>query len=195
MQKKSKSPLKWLLVFFIAGPLLLFGMSALGVASYFWVGPEVRGLRDAALQNASGHFHRKIELNVGRCSFGLAHLIAPFIPKMPKEARQALSAAKAAQVSIYETDRRFTESVGMLRAADEGMTRRGWMRLVGVAQHDCTVAVYIPKKMSSARNARVCVLALNERQLVCVYARTDLEPLWRLAMTHVRHDFPKLALN
>jgi len=193
--QKRWSPFPWLLAFFIGGPLLLLFVILIGISSFFWVSPEIRTLRNAVLENSSGQFHRKIELNVGRASFGLAKFASGFINGIPEEARMALSSAKGAQVSIYRGHGTFVDARKLLATADQQMEKRGWYRLVGVSKDDNLLAIYTPKLMDSANDVEACVLVLNREQLVCAYGRSDLQPLFKLAMQKAKMEFPELAMQ
>lgn len=195
MTRFSNPRLKWLLLFFVAGPILLMLLTAGGIASFFFVRPEVRYLRNAAIENSSGQFEKQVELNVGHCSFAVAQLIGSFLPKLPEEAKVALKSARGAQVSVMKARWVKPDSAGIIRSADRRMRSRGWERIVGVAQRDCTVAVYVPVKMTSARNAKACVLVLNEEQLVCVYGKSDLQPVVNLALKRAHREWPQIAMN
>ena len=193
--QKRRSLVPWLLAFFLGGPLLLLIVVLLGIGSFFWVSPEIRTLRNAVLENSSGQFQRKIELNVGRASFGLARFASGFVRDIPEEARMALNSVKGAQVSIYKGTGTYVDTKKVFAAADQKMQQRGWNRLVGVAKEDHLVAVYIPNAFSSPVNMEACVLVLKRDQLICAYGRSDLQPLFNLAMQKAKMEFPELAMK
>jgi len=193
--EKRGSALPLLLVFFVGGPIVLLLAIAIGIATFFWVSPEIRILRNAAIENSSGRFEKKIELNVGRASFGAAKLATAFISDIPDEARVALNSAKGAQVSIYKAHVASADYRKVFESADRKMEKRGWYRIVGVANRDNSVAVYIPTKMNSAHDTEACVMVLNGDQLVCAYGRSDLEPLFKLGMNKAKAEFPELAMK
>ena len=192
---KQGSALPLLLAFFIGGPILLLLVIVCAIASFFWVGPEIRTLRNAALENSAGRFEKKLELNVGRASFATARLATSFIHDIPDEAKVALNSAKGAQVSIYKVHRLTADHAKIFTDADRKMEKRGWYRIVGVTHDDNTVAVYVPMKMNSPQNTEVCVLVLSRDQLVCAYGRTDLEPLFKIGMEKAKRECPQLAMQ
>ena len=65
----------------------------------------------------------------------------------------------------------------MLTAADTVLNARGWERLVGVLDGEELVSVYVPGKVTSARQVKCCALVFDGRQMVLVSARADVEPL------------------
>ena len=77
----------------------------------------------------------------------------------------------------------------MFTAADKCMRRRGWDRVVGVAQGRQFVAVYMPRNLLSVKRMACCVAVLNEQDLVVASARGNLEPLLVLATQRLQgHD-------
>jgi hypothetical protein len=163
--------------------LLLLVALAYGFTGYFRLSPEMAGLRES-LQVASGEtWHRKLTLNFGGFTCGAARLASTFTHLEP-EARAALQSVRACEVGIYETltTSATSDPGALLAAADAGMVARGWERLVGVAQNNQLVVVYVPRTVSSARRMRCAVLVCHERQLVLVAARMNLEPLLELAL-------------
>ena len=65
------------------------------------------------------------------------------------------------------------------------MTKRGWQRVVGVVEERQLVAVYMPQRGVSERRMKCCVAVLNDRDLVVVSARGNLEPLLAIARQHM----------
>src|SRR5207302_1440494 len=66
-------------------------------------------------------------------------------------------------------------------AADKTMADRGWDRVVGVMNPREMVAVYLAANARSPRNVKVCVVALNGKELVVASARSNLEALMEMA--------------
>ena len=100
------------------------------------------------------------------------------------DARLALRALRGAEVGVYRIRGQAGERSSVLDRVDEAMTQKGWQRLVGVMNPNELVAVFVPENVRTARNVEVCVLVLNEREMVVVGARGDLEPLMEMAMSH-----------
>ena len=192
MQSRRISPaLKWIVAILIGGPILLLAIIAVMVASFFWVGPEVRAMRNAVIENSSTDWDRLVELSFGRGTFGMANLASAFINDMPPEARAAIQSARKGEVSVYQF--RGSQPRGVLEKADSKMTERGWYRAVGVVTGNETVAVYLPNRVETPNDLAACVLVLNQEHLICVSAESDLEPLMRLAHQHLKNASLSLA--
>lgn len=163
-------------------PVIPLGGLALGVASYFRLSADTRALRDELTQASGAEWHKKIGLNIGNLTLGVARGALQFTQLEP-EAQTALRAARGVEVGIYELapDSRTPDCAAMLNAADEAMRRRGWERVVGVLDGAEMVGVFLPAKMTSASRAKCCVVVLDDRNLVLVTGGADLQPLLELA--------------
>ena len=158
----------------------------------FRVSSETRALRDAALENGIAGAEEKIELALGRFTFAAANFGLSFVEteQIPQEARMLLGSVKGAEVSVYNFKKREGDLSKVMADADRALEKRGCERLVGVVGGDRLVAVYIPKKMRSARDVRFSVLVLNNRDLVCVSARGDLRTIMDFAMAQAQEHLP-----
>jgi hypothetical protein len=175
----------------LALPLVLLSSLALvivGVTSYFRLDRDARCLRNSltkAIGTAPGAWNKKIELNVGPLTLVALRTGLSFVPLHP-EARTALRAVQGAQVGIYKlgADAAGFSPATLLHTANEAMAARGWDCVVGVANRDDVVAVYVPRQLARGGRLRACVAVLNRDQLVVAAGRTDLDPLIELAMNH-----------
>jgi len=193
--KSKRSALPFLLAFFIGGPLLLLMLLLLGIGSYFWVSPEIRTMRNSVIENSSGKFDRKIELNVGRWSFAAARLAGLFLRNLPDEARTALNCAQGAQVSVYETRGVVTDDNALFKDLDVKMENQGWERVVGAIHETTTVALFVPRNMNSPEKTEICAMVLSDGHLVCVYGKSNVQPLVKMVMEKAKSEFPEIALN
>ena len=119
---------------------------------------------------------------------------------IPREARTALRALEGAEVGVYE--RSAGGGMGsrstMVAAADRAMAARGWERVVGVAERQQMVLVYVPRNLPTWGRAQVCVAVVSERELVVALARAKLKPLLELAQeacSQAFATFPKHDLQ
>lgn len=158
----------------------------------FRVGSETRALRDAALEGGLEGADAKIEISLGRLVFAAANFGLGFVPTndIPPEARQVLGSVKGAEVSVYRFERRTGDLAKIMAAADRALEKKGCERLVGVLKENELVAVYVPKKMRSARNIAFHVLVMNRNDLVCVGARGDAATVLELAMAKAHEEMP-----
>lgn len=172
---------RWPVVLLVAAVCL--GWLAVGVSGFFRVGRDAGALRDSLLQSATTPWTKTIEVSVGSFTCSLARLVTAFFD-MPPEARAAIRAARGAEVAVYEQPARevCSNQADMLLEADRVMENRGWDRMAGVISHNEMVVIYLPKKLRSPRDLRLCLAVLERGQLVVVSARSNLEPLLDFAL-------------
>jgi hypothetical protein len=168
-------------------PALAAAAVLLFVTGCFRVGSETRALRDAALEVVEAD--EKIELGVGFFTVRLARFGSQFL-ELPPEAKLVMDAVSGAECSVYELHDAAPDTGKILARADKSMDKRGYDRVVGVAHNEGLVAVYVPRSMKTHRTMDVSVLVLDHRQLVCVKARGDLEPLMKVALAQVQQHLP-----
>ena len=160
----------------------------LGLSGCFRVSSDVAALRDSVMKSAPTAWEEQIEIGVGAITLNLARTGLAFVELEP-EARAALKAVRGAEVGVYKRrggggERQLKQSA-ILRAADKAMTDRGWDRIVGVVNGRELVAIYAPREVRSTRNMKVCLVTVNERELVVASARSNLEPLMELAFNQL----------
>ena len=105
------------------------GLVLLTGTGCFRVSSETRVLRDAALENGVDGAEETIEFGVGFFTVGLVKLGARFV-ELPPEAKMAIGSVDGAEVSIYELHGKKGDPAVVLKAADKGMSKRGWERVV-----------------------------------------------------------------
>ena len=156
----------------------LFVALALGVTSYFRMSSDTRALRDGLIESSGTDWHRKIALNVGGLTLGVARTGLSFV-HLDERARAALQTVRGVEVGTYELSK--TEETpdrdAMLIAADKAMSARGWERVVGVMAEHELVAVYVPEKNTTLQRLNCCVMVFDGRQMVVASARTNPQPL------------------
>jgi hypothetical protein len=177
---------------FIPIKVALFGLLLLTATGCFRVSSETRALRDAALDNGLKGADEKIELALGRLTFSAANFGLSFVQSqdIPPEARMLLNSVKGAEVSVHQFDRGSGDLSKILAAADRALEKRGCERLVGVINDRNLVAVYVPRKMRSAKDIRFSVLILNDENLVCASARGDVRAILDFAMAKAHEQLP-----
>ena len=102
------------------------------------------------------------------------------------DARLALSAVKHASVGVYEraSDRADWSSERLFVDTDRAMQRRGWTRLVGVADHKENVLVYTRDNAGEDDPLDLCIAVVNGRELVVVSTSVDPDALGDLVERH-----------
>ena len=184
---------RWFFLSLFLAPFLGIALIACYGLSCLLVSSTVRELRTAAIHDTGSHWDWKVSARVGAIPLTLARVITEFVPRMPRAARQALSAARGGEVIVYQrTDHRKLDDCRQLLAdADRIMTRRGWERAVGVLEDANLVAIYLPVGLDSTRRARATVLVVNDDTLVVASATADLRPLFTLALQKFRESHPQ----
>jgi len=162
--------------------LFALALICIGSTGCFKINSDARTLRDSVTKSSRARWDEEIEIGVGAITLNLARLGLSFVDLDP-EARTMLSAVRGADVGVYRTHSEpgLKEFAAMLADADQAMARRGWDRLVTVSEARELVAVYVPANVRSPSNVKICLVALNGRELVVASARSNLEPLMELA--------------
>ena len=166
------------------GIAALFLVASVFLTGCFRPGNETQILRESILKASPDQWDEKFEFGVGRLTLALGKLGLRFLDINP-DAKTALSSLRGADISIYKLAHANKSSRGsIMAAADLAMKEEGWDRLVGVRRDGQMVGVYVPRKMDSPRNVKVCLFVLSGQDFVCASAASDLEPLLALAMNH-----------
>jgi hypothetical protein len=154
---------------------------AIGVAGYFRLSSETKALRKTVMSSVPGQWDKRFAVHVGGFTMGLVRFGSRFA-NLPPEPRAALEALHGAEVGIYRLHENPVSiaPTAIFMAADKAMKARGWERIVGVAQADQLVAVYIPLKGISPGRMACCVVVLHERDLVVASAHGNLGPLLQI---------------
>ena len=170
----------------LAGILGLGFLCVIGVTGYFRLSSPTQALRATVMESIPGHWQKRFAVHVGSITLGAARLVTHFV-KLPPEPKVALGALHAAEVGVYELadPPGSVNYANLFVDADKSMRRRGWERVVGVAEHNQFVAVYMPHKLRSAKSVACCVVVFNAHNLVVASAHGNLEPLLELAEQHL----------
>jgi len=137
------------------------------------------------MESVPGQWDKQFAVHVGWLTMGVVRWGSSFF-KLPPEPKAALEAVHGAEVGVYklhDAARSFDYSA-VFAAADKSMRRRGWERIVGVAQRGQFVAVYMPRDIHTFKRMGCCVVVLNDQNLVVASARGNLLPLFELATQH-----------
>jgi hypothetical protein len=165
---------------------LLFALGVVGVTGYFRLSSETAALRESLMGSVDGQWKKTIAVHLGWFTTGLVRAGSRLV-KLDPEPRAALDAVRGVEVGVYKVqDGAERQDHGAILAkADKAMTRRGWVRVVGVSHDRELVAIYMPRKGTSLRSMRCCLMVFNGRELVVASARGNLEPLWAIAEKHI----------
>jgi len=156
---------------------------ALVAASYLTLDRDAAALRKQVMAASATDWQTKVQLHVGSLSLAMIRSGLVFVHnKDIAEAKLALAAVQKVSVGVYE------RAVGsqtwnreqLFAATDKTMQHRGWMRLVGVADNDETVLIYVSKNVALDEPINLCLAVVSKEQLVVVSTQIDAAKLAEL---------------
>lgn len=175
----------WLWVLGIC--LTPFVVLGLAVASYLSLDRDASALRRHVMSATHADWNTKVQFSIGRATLGTVRTGLWFVDHPDiADARLALGAVKHASVGVYElASRRLDVSREQLFAeTDRAMAKRGWSRLVGVAQEKESVLVYIADDLDAGDPIGLCIAVMNGRDLVVVSTSIEADALNELIERH-----------
>ncbi|HKB56191.1 MAG TPA: hypothetical protein VKC51_01260 [Lacunisphaera sp.] len=168
-----------------------FVLLAIAAISFLTLNSDAAVLRKQVMAAADADWHTRVQLSVGGITLGVLRQGLHFVHARDiEEARLALGAVRHASVGVYErTSGPADWSRPQLFAdTDQAMGRRGWTRLVGVADNKDTVLIYVPQDMDTDGPVEMCLAVVNGRELVVVSTSVDAAMLAELVKQHIDHD-------
>jgi len=178
-----------------------FVILAAVVLSFVTLDRDAAFLRRHVMAATGGGWHTKVQLSVGRATLALVRTGLTFAHgKDIEQARLALDAVKCASVGVYDLphDPATWSPAELLGDTDARMQRRGWTRLVGVAEDHKTVLIYTSDDAGKSDTLDLCLAVVEGRQLVVVSTTVDADRLADLveqtAGGDLKHALP-LALK
>ena len=168
-----------------------FVLLAIAAISFLTLDSDAAMLRKQVMAATDAGWHTRIQMSVGGITLGALRQGLHFVHARDiEEARLALGAVRHASVGVYErTSGPADWSRPQLFAdTDQAMGRRGWTRLVGVADNKDTVLIYVPRDMDTDGPVEVCMAVVNGKELVVVSTSVDVSMLGELVKQHIDHD-------
>lgn len=166
-------------------PFLFVGFAAI---SYLTLDRDVRVLREHVMAATDARWSTKVQMSVGRITLGAIGQGLRFVnqPNID-DARLALRAVKHASVGVYErTSAGSKASREQLFAnTDRAMQKRGWVRLVGVADNKESVLVYVREEPDEDDPIDICVAVVNGKEMVVASTTIDAGVLGELVAKHI----------
>lgn len=159
-----------------------FLVLAVAAASFLTLDRDAAALRRHVMAASGNEWDTKVQFSIGRLTLGCVRTGLLLVAHEDiTDARLALAGVKSASVGVYERVGRAAELSrdGFFVATDRAMQKRGWTRLVGVAEKREAVLVYVPDG-ASGRTLDVCVAVLDGKDLVVVSSTIDAEALAEL---------------
>ena len=161
----------------ILTPFVMLGVL---IAGAIHLNSDAAALRRQVMAATGNNWHTKVQFSVGPVLLGAARTGVSFIHDVPPEVREVLRAVRSARVGVYA--RRGAMDGGgrraeLFAATDRMMARRGWTRIVGVADTGDIVLIYLPTQSEDLQPSRVCLAVCNDRELVVVAAGFEANAL------------------
>lgn len=179
-------------------PFLFLGFAIL---SFVTLNSEAATLRGHVMAATHADWNTRVQISVGRLTLGTLRTCLAFVPDIDADARLAFSTVRHASVGVYELA---DETINWSREelfvdTDKAMHRRGWSRLVGVAEQKNTVLVYVADDADlGGSSVDICLAVVDGRDLIVASASIDGESLMKLvhSQTHGdrKHKFSSLRL-
>jgi hypothetical protein len=169
-----------------------FVMLGIMIASVIQLNGDATALRKFFMAATGDHWHTKVQVSVSPVLASLVRTGVSFIHDLPPEAGAALRAVRSASVGVYEQSGPAAPGAPgrLIVEADEIMTRRGWIRVLGVVDEKNTVLIYLPARRQAAMPSRMCLAAYSGRELVVVAAGFDAEMLGNLVAREMNGRLP-----
>jgi hypothetical protein len=140
----------------------------------------------------------RVQVSVGRLTLGAIGQGLRFVDhKEIPDARLALRSVRNASVGVYERTSGSADwsREDLVLKTDRAMKQRGWTRLVGVAQRNETVLVYVAEDFDEQEPLDLCVAVVNGNEMVVVSATIDGQAVGELVAKHVGSDEMKRNLR
>ena len=173
-------------------PFVLLGIVA---ASFLTLDRDAAVLRKQVMAATDSGWHTKVQMSVGRITLGAVRTGLCFVHhKDMADARLALAAVRHASVGVYERQAGGGDwsREQLFADTDRTMGKRGWTRLVGVADQKDTVLVYVSQDITDNDDpVDLCVAVVNGKELVVVSTSIEPSQLAELAAKHAPDDIKR----
>lgn len=133
----------WKRVLLWIGFLTVGSLAVLASAAVytFTLDRDARVLRRSITESLGAKVESTIEVRVGEPIISATQLGIRWCHDVPEQARVALAALHSASVGVYHVKKPSSaERAAALIRAQDAMEKNGWSRVVGVNNHDTTVA-------------------------------------------------------
>lgn len=172
----------------LVAPLVVLGIGAISMLT---LDRDAAFLRREVMAASDAKWHTKVQMSVGWVTLGAVRTGLRFIQaEHIDEARQALKAVRSASVGVYEcrSDRDDLSLEQLFNRTDQAMKKRGWSRLVDVAEANQTVLIYTSDDIGSSSRIDLCLAVVDGNEMVVVSTNVDASALAELAERHIPKD-------
>jgi len=171
-------------------PFVVLGVAAMSVLT---LKRDAAVLRSHVMDATHCGWSTKVQLSVpnvvlGAVRTGMSLVKCSDAPEFD-DARLALKAVKGVSVGVYHikgAEHPDWSREELFAETDEAMQRRGWTRMVGVADGRDTVLVYVPKNMDAGDPVDICLAVVSGRELVVCSTTVDFDQIAKLAERHMK---------
>jgi hypothetical protein len=182
----------WRWVLLAAGICLTpFVVLAVVALSFLTLERNAAVLRNHVMEATDAGWHTKVQVSVGGLTLGAVRQGLRFVhcPNID-DARLALASVRRASVGVYErTTGGGWSREQLLDDTDRAMQKRGWVRLVGVADQQDTVLIYVPQDLKEDGPIDLCLATVTGREMVVVSTSVDADKLAELVARHAADGF------
>jgi hypothetical protein len=164
-------------------PLVLLALVA---ASYLTLDRDAAMLRKQVMAATATDWHTKVQLHAGSLSISAIRCGLVLVPdKDIAAAKLALAAVQHVSVGVYEpaSGPQSWSREQLFTATDKTMKQSGWTRLVGVADKNESVLIYVNQEGAADGPLKLCLAVVSQKELVVVSTRIDAAKLAELVET------------
>jgi hypothetical protein len=168
-----------------------FVILAVVAASFLTLDSDAAALRKHVMAATDAGWNTKVQMSVGGLTIDAIRTGLCFVhDKNIVDARQALAAIRHASVGVYERTSGGTDwsREQLFTDTDKAMQKRGWTRLVGVADKKDTVLIYMPKDFDPDGPIELCMAVVNGKELVVASTSVNAAMLAELLAKHVKGE-------
>ena len=179
-EPKSRRRLGWWIALGFGLLLIPPVVIGVGVISMLRLDRDASALKQQVMAATDAKWHTKVQLSVGWATLTAVRTGLHFVKhEHMDEARLALDAVRSASVGVYESNDRHPNIARdqLFAETDRMMAKRGWSRLVGVADGDQTVLIYGSDDIGFGSRIDLCVAVVDGRQMVVVSTNVDARAL------------------
>jgi len=186
--RRGASIKTWLLRIFLIAFLLAIATPVAIAFALFHISGDTRALRNAVVDDTSGHWKKRIEVNIGSLPFVAARLALPFVKGMDPDIQRLATSINGVEISVQELIGSRPDRARILTEADHRMTARGWDRAVAVFEHNTAVAIYI--KPSLEGDVKISALVLEHKTMIAATGHGNLKPILEVALKKANEQIP-----